>query len=88
MPEKLSGLPAMERKGVEMHNTTHCTELKERFGDMLAAIPNAYAAQNSRRQQSTRRSRQFRRRLASPEAPGALPAISGALIFPSKAPVG
>jgi DNA-binding transcriptional ArsR family regulator len=40
-----AGLIRSERKGVEMHNTTRCAELKERFGDMLAAINAAYAAQ-------------------------------------------
>ncbi len=68
-----AGLIRSERKGVEMHNTTRCAELKERFGEMLAAILTTYAAQTSRREQSTRRSRQIRRRLASPEATGALP---------------
>jgi DNA-binding transcriptional ArsR family regulator len=44
-----AGLIRSERKGVEMHNTTRCAELKERFGDMLSAILSTYAAQNSRR---------------------------------------
>jgi DNA-binding transcriptional ArsR family regulator len=44
-----AGLIHSERKGVEMHNTTRCAELKERFGDMLAAILTTYAAQNSGR---------------------------------------
>ena len=33
-----AGLIHSERKGVEMHNTTRCAELKERFGDMLAGL--------------------------------------------------
>ena len=44
-----AGLIRSERKGVEMHNTTRCAELKERFGDMLTAILTTHAAQNSRR---------------------------------------
>ena len=44
-----AGLIRSERKGVEMHNTTRCAELKERFGDMLSTILNTYATQNSRR---------------------------------------
>ena len=44
-----TGLIRSERKGVELHNTTRRAELKERFGDMLSAIANTYAAQNSRR---------------------------------------
>jgi hypothetical protein len=30
-----------------MRNTTRCSELKERFGDLLAAIVAAYAARDS-----------------------------------------
>ena len=44
-----AGLIRSERKGIQMHNTTRCAELQERFGDMLAAILTTYAAQNSRR---------------------------------------
>ena len=44
-----AGLIRSERKGVEMHNTTRCAELKERFGGMLAAILTTYAAQHSHR---------------------------------------
>lgn len=43
-----AGLIRSERKGVEMHNTTRCAELKERFGDMIGAIVNAYLAQAKR----------------------------------------
>src|SRR3982074_1436199 len=43
-----AGLIRSERKGVEMHNTTRCGELKERFGEMLAALRPTYAAQTSR----------------------------------------
>jgi hypothetical protein len=44
-----AGLIRSERKGVKMHNTTRCAELKERFGGMLTAILTTYHAQNSRR---------------------------------------
>jgi hypothetical protein len=44
-----AGLIRSERKGVEMHNTTRCAELNERFCDMLTAILATYGAQNSRR---------------------------------------
>ena len=37
-----AGLIRSERKGVEMHNTTRCAELRERFGPMLRAILEAY----------------------------------------------
>src|SRR5260370_31035897 len=49
-----AGLIRSERKGVEIHNTTRCAELKELFGDMLTAILNTYAAQNSRRENGAR----------------------------------
>ena len=42
-----AGLIRSERKGVEMRNTARCSELKERFGDLLAAILAAYAARDS-----------------------------------------
>jgi DNA-binding transcriptional ArsR family regulator len=37
-----AGLIRSERKGVEMHNTTRCAELKDRFGPMIQAIVRAY----------------------------------------------
>jgi DNA-binding transcriptional ArsR family regulator len=44
-----AGLIRSERRGVQMHNSTRCAELKGRFGDLLGAILATYAAQNSRR---------------------------------------
>lgn len=43
-----AGLIWSERKGVEMHSTTRCKELKERFGPMIRAIVDAYARRNKR----------------------------------------
>jgi DNA-binding transcriptional ArsR family regulator len=40
-----AGLVRSERKGVEMHNTTRCAEIKERFGGMVGAIIDAYRIQ-------------------------------------------
>jgi len=40
-----AGLIRSERKGVEMHNTTRCKELKDRFGVMIGGIIAAYGAQ-------------------------------------------
>jgi len=42
-----AGLIHSERKGVEMHNRTRCAELKQRFGGMVGAIIDAYAAQTA-----------------------------------------
>ncbi len=39
---RAAGLIYSERKGVEMHNRTRCSELKERFGDMIGEIIRAY----------------------------------------------
>jgi DNA-binding transcriptional ArsR family regulator len=43
-----AGLIRSERKGVEMHNTTRCADLKERFGPMIQAIVDAYWQKNKR----------------------------------------
>ncbi|MFC4762010.1 ArsR/SmtB family transcription factor [Dyella koreensis] len=40
-----AGLIRSERRGVEMHNTTRCTEIERRFPGLLAGIMNAYKAQ-------------------------------------------
>jgi DNA-binding transcriptional ArsR family regulator len=39
-----AGLVRSERKGVEMHNTTRCAELCQRFGPLIESILKAYAA--------------------------------------------
>ena len=49
-----AGLIRSERKGVEMHNTTRCDELKERFGPMIHAIIDAYRTKNKRVKSSRR----------------------------------
>jgi DNA-binding transcriptional ArsR family regulator len=49
-----AGLIRSERKGVEMHNTTRCAELKARFGGMVAAIIDAYREQDKKRRKKNR----------------------------------
>ena len=44
-----AGLIRSERKGVELHNTPRCDELNDRFGTLISAIIDTYAAQNARR---------------------------------------
>jgi len=44
-----AGLIRSERKGVEMHNTSRCAELKARHGAMVAAIVDGYRKQEARR---------------------------------------
>ncbi len=43
-----AGLIRSERKGVEVHNTTRCEELKDRFGDLVRAIIVAYSEQGKK----------------------------------------
>ena len=46
-----AGLIRSERKGVEMHNTTRCAELKEKFGPLIREILAAYGAGEKRKGQ-------------------------------------
>jgi DNA-binding transcriptional ArsR family regulator len=40
-----AGLVRSERHGVEMHNTTRCTEIDQRFPGLIPAILNAHKVQ-------------------------------------------
>lgn len=40
-----AGLIRSERRGVEMHNTTRCAEVEQRFPGLIGAILKAHAAQ-------------------------------------------
>jgi DNA-binding transcriptional ArsR family regulator len=50
-----AGLIRGERNGVEMHNTSRCTELDKRFPGLIAAIINAHKVQLRERPTGTRR---------------------------------
>jgi DNA-binding transcriptional ArsR family regulator len=41
-----AGLIRSERQGVEMHNTSRCAELEERFPGLIPAIIGAYTTQS------------------------------------------
>src|ERR1700691_6754844 len=41
-----AGLIRGERRGVEMHNTSRCAEIEERFPGLLRAIVNAHTIQS------------------------------------------
>ena len=41
-----AGLIRGQRRGVEMHNTSRCTEVDKRFPGLIAAIINAHKAQS------------------------------------------
>jgi DNA-binding transcriptional ArsR family regulator len=43
-----AGLIRSVRKGVEMHSITRCAELKDRFGNMVSSIIQAYNDQNKK----------------------------------------
>src|SRR5580704_17744140 len=45
-----AGLIRAQRRGVEMHNTSRCTEIEGRFPGLIAAILNAHKAQLAGRQ--------------------------------------
>ena len=57
-----AGLIRSERHGVEMHNSSRCEEIEQRFPGLLAAIMNAH------RIQSTSRSRPAKRQAATSKA--------------------
>lgn len=41
-----AGLIHSERRGVELHNVTRCSELKSRFGNLIGSIIEAYKKQD------------------------------------------
>jgi DNA-binding transcriptional ArsR family regulator len=47
-----AGLIRAERRGVEMHNTSRCSEIEGRFPGLIAAILNAHKAQLAGRQRA------------------------------------
>src|SRR5882757_5861205 len=42
-----AGLIRGERRGVEMHNTSRCTEIEQRFPGLIRAIVNAHTIQSN-----------------------------------------
>ena len=57
-----AGLIRGERRGVEMHNTSRCTEIDRRFPGLIAAIVNAHHIQ------SVRKPRRANRRKSLPKS--------------------
>jgi DNA-binding transcriptional ArsR family regulator len=43
-----AGLIRSERRGVEMHNTSRCTEIERRFPGLIGAITRAHQIQSGR----------------------------------------
>ncbi len=47
-----AGLIRAERRGVEMHNTSRCAEIEERFPGLINAIITAHGLQSGRKRRS------------------------------------
>ncbi|WP_266168539.1 ArsR/SmtB family transcription factor [Dyella subtropica] len=50
-----AGLIRSERHGVEMHNTSRCKEIEQRFPGLLPAILKAHTAQSAERARAAKR---------------------------------
>ncbi|MGH8082314.1 MAG: ArsR/SmtB family transcription factor [Lysobacter sp.] len=50
-----AGLIRSERRGVEMHNTTRCADLEQRFPGLLPAILQSHATQATERTRAAKR---------------------------------
>jgi DNA-binding transcriptional ArsR family regulator len=50
-----AGLVHSERHGVEMHNTSRCMEIEQRFPGLLPAILSAHGVQSADRARAARR---------------------------------
>jgi DNA-binding transcriptional ArsR family regulator len=57
-----AGLIRGERRGVEVHNTSRCTELEQRFPGLIRAIVNAHAIQSRGEVQGKKRTAQRKAR--------------------------
>ena len=53
-----AGLIRGERRGVEVHNTSRCLELEQRFPGLIRAIVNAHAIQSRGEAQGKKRAAQ------------------------------
>ena len=61
-----AGLIRSERRGVEMHNTSRCAEVDQRFPGLIATIVEAYNIQQADQARARRRSA---RRANRPQTP-------------------
>src|SRR6202451_1573821 len=59
-----AGLIRGERRGVEVHNTSRCTEVEQRFPGLIRAIVNAHAIQSRNEAQGKKRAEQRKTRPA------------------------
>ena len=58
---RTAGLIRSERRGVQMHNTSRCAEIQQRFPGLIAAILNAHHVQSAKRTGGTKQKRDPRR---------------------------
>jgi DNA-binding transcriptional ArsR family regulator len=56
-----AGLVRSERRGVEMHNTSRCAEIQQRFPGLIAAILNAHSVQSAVRTRGAKHKRDARK---------------------------
>ncbi len=56
-----AGLVRSERRGVEMHSTSRCEEIQQRFPGLIAAILNAHKAQSAGRSRVAKQKREAKR---------------------------
>jgi DNA-binding transcriptional ArsR family regulator len=56
-----AGLIRSERHGVEMHNTSRCKEIEQRFPGLIAAILNAHRVQATSRTRAAKRKQAVRK---------------------------
>jgi DNA-binding transcriptional ArsR family regulator len=61
-----AGLIRGERKGVEMHNTSRCAEIDQRFPGLLHSIVNAHNIQSRDRKRAARGKNQGREKRRKP----------------------
>jgi DNA-binding transcriptional ArsR family regulator len=59
-----AGLIRSERRGVEMHNTSRCGEIEQRFPGLIGAILNAHRVQSEGQGRSVKRARSARKTTA------------------------
>jgi DNA-binding transcriptional ArsR family regulator len=50
-----AGLIMSERKGVELHNSLRCKDIKDRFGSLLEQIIKSYKSQEEKPKQNSHR---------------------------------
>jgi DNA-binding transcriptional ArsR family regulator len=56
-----AGLVRSERQGVEMHNTSRCKEIEQRFPGLVGAILKAHGVQAAGRSRATKRKQAARK---------------------------